>query len=100
MSGTRRERLALAASITGAVVVALDGTALTVAQPSIQHDLHTTAAAVQWTSTGYLVAVAALLVFAGRLGDRYGHRRVFAVGVAGFAAASAGIGLAPGIGWV
>ncbi|MEE1783678.1 MFS transporter [Streptomyces sp. SP17BM10] len=100
MSAARRERLALAASITGAVVVALDGTVLSVAQPSLQHDLHTTAGAVQWTSTGYLVAVAALLVFAGRLGDRYGHRRVFTTGVVGFAAASAGIGLAPGIGWV
>ncbi|MFF3066700.1 MFS transporter [Kitasatospora sp. NPDC057936] len=100
MSAARRERLTLAASITGAVVVALDGTVLSVVQPSLQRDLHTTAAAVQWTSTGYLVAVAALLVFAGRLGDRYGHRRVFGAGVAGFAAASAGIGLAPGIGWV
>ncbi|MEU8513949.1 MFS transporter [Kitasatospora sp. NPDC048722] len=100
MSTARRERLTLAASITGAVVVALDGTVLSVVQPSLQRDLHTTAAAVQWTSTGYLVAVAALLVFAGRLGDRYGHRRVFGAGVTGFAAASAGIGLAPGIGWV
>ncbi|MGW2250658.1 MFS transporter [Kitasatospora sp. NPDC001660] len=100
MSATRRERRTLAASITGAVVVALDGTVLTVAQPDLQRDLRTTAAAVQWTSTGYLVAVAALLVFAGRLGDRYGHRRVFGAGVAGFAAASAGIGLAPDIGWV
>ncbi len=44
--------------------------------------------------------MAGLLVFAGRLGDRYGHRRLFAVGMLGFGAASAGIGLAPGIGWV
>ncbi len=47
-----------------------------------------------------LIAVASLLVFAGRLGDRYGHRRVFALGMLGFGAASAGIGLAGGIGWV
>ncbi|MQS10780.1 MFS transporter [Streptomyces kaniharaensis] len=100
MSPARRQRLTLAASITGAVVVALDGTVLTVAQPSLQRDLHASANAVQWTSTGYLIAVAALLVFAGRLGDRYGHRRVFAIGVAGFATASVGIGLAPGIDWV
>ncbi|MGA5820963.1 MFS transporter [Kitasatospora sp. NPDC094028] len=86
--------------MTGAVLVALDGTVLTVAQPTLQHDLHASVAAVQWTSTGYLLTVAALLVPAGRLGDRYGHRHLFTLGVAGFAAASAGIALAPGIGWV
>ncbi|MFZ4300916.1 MFS transporter, partial [Streptomyces cinereoruber] len=70
---------------------------MTVAQPALQRDLHADVGQVQWTSTGYLVAVASLLVFAGRLGDRHGHRRVFAVGALGFAAASAGIALAPGI---
>ncbi|MFE5712156.1 MFS transporter [Streptomyces sp. NPDC056501] len=90
----------LTVSIVGAAVVALDGTVLTVAQPALQRDLHATVGQVQWTSTAYLVAVASLLVFAGRLGDRYGHRRVFAVGALGFAAASAGIALAPGIGAV
>ncbi|MFE9169041.1 MFS transporter [Streptomyces kebangsaanensis] len=82
------------------MIVALDGTVLTVAQPTLQRDLGASFAQVQWTSTGYLVAVASLLVFAGRLGDRYGHRRMFAAGMLGFGAASAGIGLAPGIGWV
>ncbi|MER7701433.1 MFS transporter [Kitasatospora sp. NPDC097605] len=96
--GTRR--LTLTGSILGAAIVALDGTVLTVAQPSLQRDLHASLSAVQWTSTAYLVTVAALLVLAGRLGDRYGHRRVFAIGVLGFGAASAGIGIAPGIGWV
>ncbi|WP_063611403.1 MFS transporter [Streptomyces sp. 142MFCol3.1] len=95
-----RRRLTLAASVVGAVIVALDGTVLTVAQPALQRDLHASFAQAQWTSTGYLIAVASLLVFAGRVGDRYGHRRVFAVGVLGFGAASAGIGAAPGIGWV
>jgi MFS family permease len=92
--------LTLASSVAGAVVVALDGTVLTVAQPTLRHDLHASFAQVQWTSTGYLVAVAGLLVFAGRLGDRYGHRRTFAVGMLGFGAASAGIAWAPGVGWV
>ncbi|MGW8761158.1 MFS transporter [Streptomyces sp. NPDC055815] len=90
----------LACSVVGAAVVALDGTVLTVAQPALQRDLHAHVGQVQWTSTGYLVAVASLLVLAGRLGDRYGHRRVFASGALGFAAASAGIALAPGIGAV
>ncbi|MFE5791542.1 MFS transporter [Streptomyces sp. NPDC056503] len=90
----------LACSVTGAAVVALDGTVLTLAQPALQRDLHTGVAQVQWTSTGYLVAVASLLVLAGRLGDRHGHHRVFALGALGFAAVSAGIALAPGIGTV
>ncbi|WP_037637980.1 MFS transporter [Streptomyces flavochromogenes] len=97
---SQRRAPVLACSVVGAAVVALDGTVLTVAQPALQRDLHADVGQVQWTSTGYLIAVASLLVFAGRLGDRYGHRRVFAVGALGFAAASAGIALAPGIGTV
>ncbi|MFF8474006.1 MFS transporter [Streptomyces sp. NPDC015414] len=93
-------RSTLASSVAGAVLVALDGTVLTVAQPSLQRALHASYAQVQWTSTAYLVAVASLLVFAGRLGDRYGQRRMFALGMLGFGVVSAGIGLAPGIGWV
>ncbi|MGW6731589.1 MFS transporter [Streptomyces sp. NPDC055013] len=93
-------RLTLAAGIVGAVIVALDGTVLTVAQPALQRDLGASFAQVQWTSTGYLIAVASLLVFAGRLGDRYGHHRLFGIGMLGFGAASAGIALAPGVGWV
>ncbi|GAQ64700.1 MFS transporter [Streptomyces scabiei] len=93
-------RLTLACSVLGAVLVALDGTVLTIAQPALCRDLDAGLTEVQWTSTGYLIAVAGLLVFAGRLGDRFGHRRVFAWGVLGFGAASAAIGCAPGVGWV
>ncbi|WP_208897661.1 MFS transporter [Streptomyces incarnatus] len=93
-------RWALASSVAGAVAVALDGTVLTVAQPRLQRELGASFAEVQWTSTAYLVAVAGLLVFAGRLGDRYGQQRVFALGMLGFGAASAGICGAPGVGWV
>ncbi|MCX2180482.1 MFS transporter [Streptomyces sp. SKN60] len=95
-----RRPVALACSVIGAGVVALDGTVLTIAQPVLQRDLGADTGQVQWTSTGYLVAVASLLVFAGRLGDRYGHRRLFVIGCLGFAGASAGIAAAPGIGWV
>ncbi|MGP3953428.1 MFS transporter [Streptomyces sp. 7N604] len=100
MTTAAHRRTALACSITGAAVVALDGTVLTVVQPTMQRELHASFAEVQWTSTGYLIAVASLLVFTGRLGDRYGHRQIFAAGTLGFAATSAGIGLAPGVGWV
>ncbi|MCD9876539.1 MFS transporter [Streptomyces guryensis] len=98
MSGHRA--LTLASSVVGAVIVALDGTVLTVAQPTLQRDLGASFAQVQWTSTGYLIAVAGLLVFCGRLGDRYGHQRVFGIGMSGFGVTSAAIGLAPGVGWV
>lgn len=99
MSG-HRQRIALLVSVGGAMLVALDGTVLSVAQPSLRRDLGASVAQVQWTSTAYLLAVAAFLVLAGRLGDRYGHARLLLVGVLGFAAASAGIALAPGVAWV
>ena len=98
--GPGRRRLALLVSVAGAMLVAMDGTVLLVAQPSLGRSLGASLAQVQWTSTGYLVAVAALLVVAGRLGDRYGHLRLLVTGVLGFGAASAGIALAPSVGWV
>ncbi|MGR3868539.1 MFS transporter [Streptomyces graminifolii] len=97
---TAHRRIVLASSVAGAAIVALDGTVLTVVQPTLQRELGASLAQVQWTSTAYLVAVASLLVSAGRVGDRYGHQRVFGVGMLGFGVASAGIGLAPGVGWV
>ena len=95
-----RRRLALLASVAGSMLVAMDGTVLLVAQPSLGRGLGASVAQVQWTSTGYLVAVAALLVVSGRLGDRFGHLRLLVAGVLGFGAASAGIALAPTVGWV
>ncbi|MEV7416216.1 MFS transporter [Streptomyces sp. NPDC089919] len=100
MTASAQRRIALLVSVAGAVVVALDGTVLLMAQPGMQRDLGASLPQVQWTSTGYLVAVAALLVIAGRLGDRYGHPRLLIAGVLGFGAASAGIALAPGVTWV
>ncbi|MGW4381122.1 MFS transporter [Kitasatospora sp. NPDC004531] len=93
-------RLALPVSVGAAMLVALDGTVLLIAQPSMRRELGASAAQLQWTSTGYLVAVAALLVLAGRIGDRYGHRPTLLAGVLGFGAASAGIAAAPTVGWV
>ncbi|MFB7182124.1 MFS transporter [Streptomyces sp. NPDC056257] len=100
MTETVRQRLALIVSVAGAMIVALDGTVLTVAQPELQRDLGASVEQVQWTSTGYMLAVAALLVIAGRLGDRYGHQRLLLFGVLGFGATSGGIMLAPDVGWV
>lgn len=100
MTAPAQRQIALLVSVVGAMIVALDGTILLMAQPGMQRDLSASVAQIQWTSTGYLVAVAALLVIAGRLGDRYGHPRLLFVGVLGFGAASAGIALAPTVGWV
>ncbi|TDU88747.1 putative MFS family arabinose efflux permease [Kribbella voronezhensis] len=90
----------LVASVAGAMVVALDGTVLLLAQPVLGRELGASVAQVQWTSTAYLLMVASLLVLAGRLGDRYGHGRLLWVGSLGFGVVSAGLLVAPTIGWV
>ncbi|WP_392671515.1 MFS transporter [Streptomyces sp. LN785] len=97
---TGRAWLTLLALSLGAMMVSLDGTIVTVAQPAMQADLRTSLTGVQWVVNGYLLAVSALLITAGKLGDRYGHRKVFLTGAAGFTAASVAIGLCGQIGWV
>ncbi|MFJ9934969.1 MFS transporter [Streptomyces virginiae] len=84
----------------GAMMVSLDGTIVTVAQPAMQADLDASLTGIQWVTNGYLLAVAALLIAAGRLGDRYGHRTVFLIGAAGFTATSVAIGASGSLGWV
>ena len=65
-----------------------DGTIVAIANPAIQKDLKASLADVQWITNGYLLALAVALITAGKLGDRFGHRQTFLVGVIGFAAAS------------
>ncbi|OKI41192.1 tetracenomycin C resistance and export protein, partial [Streptomyces sp. CB03578] len=64
-----------------------------VANPAIQKDLGASLADVQWITNGYLLALAVSLITAGKLGDRFGHRQTFLIGIAGFAASSAAIGI-------
>ncbi|MEE1928519.1 MFS transporter [Streptomyces sp. TRM 70351] len=85
--------LTLFAVAIGVMMVALDGTIVAVANPAIQRDLQASLADVQWITNGYLLALAVALITAGKVGDRFGHRQTFLVGVVGFAAASAAIGL-------
>ncbi|UGY91184.1 MFS transporter [Streptomyces gobiensis] len=85
--------LTLVAVAIGVMMVALDGTIVAVANPAIQRDLGASLADVQWITNGYLLALAVALITAGKLGDRFGHRQTFLIGVVGFAAASAAIGL-------
>jgi EmrB/QacA subfamily drug resistance transporter len=73
----------------------IDGTIVNVAAPAIRRDLGGGQTALQWFGAAYTLAFAVLLVTGGRLGDRLGRRRLFAVGVVGFTAASIGCAAAP-----
>ncbi|MER7195000.1 MFS transporter [Streptomyces flaveolus] len=75
----------------------LDVTIVAVALPSMQRELHASAASVQWVVSGYALAFALTLVTAGRIGDAFGRRRVFLVALAAFVVFSAAAGAAPGI---
>ena len=96
--GPVAERWVLAATILGSSMAFIDGTAVNVALPALQRDLGATVADVQWVVEAYALFLSALLLVGGSLGDRFGRRRVFLLGVAVFAAASAACGLAPGVG--
>ena len=92
----RRHATAVLA-LTSAVVfmVFLDATIVNVAFETISRDLHAGASRLAWVLNAYSLAFAAMLIPAGRLADRYGRRRVFLLGVAGFTAFSALCGFAP-----
>ncbi|MEU7030663.1 MFS transporter [Streptomyces sp. NPDC046275] len=92
--------LTLFSVAVGVMMVALDGTIVAIANPAIKEDLNATLAQVQWITNGYLLALAVALITAGKLGDRFGHRQTFLIGIAGFAAASGAIGLSESIGLV
>src|SRR5690625_618598 len=73
----------------------MDVTIVNVALPAIQQDLGATPEHLEWIVSGYLLGLAALLITGGRLGDIFGRRRVFVIGITGFTAASVLAGLAP-----
>lgn len=77
----------------GVFMVGLDGSVVAIANPKIAEDLHASLSALQWITNAYLLGLAALLILGGKLGDRLGRRRMFFIGVVGFALASVGIGL-------
>jgi EmrB/QacA subfamily drug resistance transporter len=85
------------AAIMGSFVAGLDATAVNVALPSIREDLGGGLAGQQWVSNAYLLTLGSLILVAGSLGDLYGERRVFAVGVGGFGIVSMVCALAPTI---
>jgi hypothetical protein len=84
----------LAASILASSLAFVDGSVTSVALPAIRHDLAASAAELQWVVNAYLLPLSALLLLGGAAGDRFGRRRMFLGGVAGFAAASLACALA------
>ena len=92
--GTPAGRWVLLATVLASGMAMLDATAVNVALPAIGAELGSSLAGLQWTLSGYTLALAALILLGGALGDRYGRRRVFLVGVAWFAVTSLACGLA------
>jgi EmrB/QacA subfamily drug resistance transporter len=90
----------LAAMCFALFMVMLDNTVVNVALPSIQNDLHTSIAGLQWTVNAYTLAFGVLLVTGGRLGDIFGRRRVFLIGVLVFAGSSLFIGFSQSSAWL
>jgi len=94
-TGGRSRNLILAAMIFAVAMTFIDQTIVSIAVPNIQRELGLTSTGVQWAVNAYLVALAALFAFGGRLADTFGHRRMVTLGVIVFAAASALCGLTP-----
>jgi EmrB/QacA subfamily drug resistance transporter len=93
-----RGRWVLLVAVLGSGIAGIDSAVVNVALPFIGRDLDADFAQLQWTVTGYALSLAALLLLGGALGDHFGRRRIFIIGVIGFTAASLLCAAAPGIG--
>jgi EmrB/QacA subfamily drug resistance transporter len=89
-------RWVIAATVLGSGMASIDATVVGIALPTIGREFHASVAQLQWVVNGYTLSVAALLLVGGSLGDRFGRRRIFVVGVVWFTVASAACALAPG----
>jgi EmrB/QacA subfamily drug resistance transporter len=99
---TARSRTAWTFAVTSAALfmASLDNLVVTTALPSIRDHLHASLQGLQWTVNAYTLTFAVLLLTGATLGERYGRRRMFVIGLAVFTAGSAAAALAPGIGWL
>ncbi|MGY9070893.1 MFS transporter [Streptomyces sp. CAS3] len=93
--GSSRGTWILLTTVLGSSMAMLDSTVVNVALPRIGRDLDASLGALQWTVNAYMVTLAGLILLGGSLGDRYGRRRIFVLGVVWFAAASLLCGIAP-----
>jgi EmrB/QacA subfamily drug resistance transporter len=94
---TKREKFTLIAAILGSGIVFLDGTVVNIALPAIAHGLHTDYSGLQWVVDAYLLTLSAMILFGGSLGDLFGQKRIFTIGLIGFGAASLLCGIASNI---
>src|SRR3954452_2309243 len=92
--GTKAGTWLVLVTVLASGMAFLDATAVQVALPSIGRELHASLSGLQWTVTGYTLTLASLILLGGSLGDRYGRRKVFLIGVCWFAGASLICGLA------
>src|SRR5580658_7431450 len=92
--------MVLAATVLASSLDFIDGSVVNVGVPAIGHSLHGDATQLQWVVNGYLLPLSALLLLGGALGDRYGRRRLLAIGIGAFAAGSAACALAPTLQWL
>jgi len=90
-------RWVLFATVLGSSLAFIDATVVNIALPAIGRDLRSDSAGLQWTVNGYALSLASLVLLGGSLGDRYGRKRVYLIGVGWFAAASLLCGIAPNI---
>src|SRR3954453_12770151 len=92
--GTPPGRWVIGAAVLGSGIAFLDGTVVHAALPAIARDLDAGLDSLRWVLTSYLLTLGSLLVVGGSLGDLYGRRRVFTIGLGGFALASVGCAFA------
>jgi MFS family permease len=95
--GSARGRWILLTTVLGSGLALLDSTVVNVALERIGEEFDASFAALQWTVNGYTLTLAGLILLGGSLGDRFGRRRIFCIGVVWFALASALCGLAPSV---
>jgi EmrB/QacA subfamily drug resistance transporter len=93
-------RWVLLATVLGSAMASIDATVVGIALPTIGRDFHASLGALQWVVTGYTLTLAGLLLMAGALGDKYGRKKVFVIGVTWFAIASLLCGVAPSAGFL
>src|SRR5215472_1676269 len=99
---TAKSRTAWTFAVTSAALfmASLDNLVVTTALPSIREHLHSSLQGLQWTVNAYTLTFAVLLLTGATLGERYGRRRLFVIGLGLFTAGSAAAALASGIGWL
>ncbi|WP_460115032.1 MFS transporter [Pseudomonas sp. H2_D02] len=99
-SDPRQRWRALIVLCLGVLMIVLDGTVVNVALPSIKDNLQFNDTDLAWVVNAYLLTFGGFLLLGGRLGDLYGHRRLFTLGLAAFTLASLACGLAPSQSWL